>query len=119
MIKVYGYKKWGTVIKSLKFLQENKIEYDFFDFVASQISQEVLEDLIKRSNEEIGAFFNKNGQLYRQQNLKERLPELSYEEKLNLLLSDGKMIKRPIIDFGNQIFLGFSEKNILEYLNNN
>ena len=113
---VYGYNSCSTVKKSLKFLDEKKLEYIFFDFVKNQIEREVLVDLIEKSNENIDKFFNKNGKLFKELNLKEKLPSLNNEEKLEYLLSDGKMIKRPIIVLDEKVFIGFNEQEVEEYL---
>jgi arsenate reductase len=68
---------------------------------------------------EIDDFFNKNGKLYKEQDIKDKLPTLDYSSKLGLLLSDGKMIKRPIIDYNDEILLGFNKQTIarIETLN--
>lgn len=117
MIKVYGYKKWVTVQKSLKFLRSNGFEIEFFDMVTSQLDEKVLKELIERSGVNIDEFFSVRGRVFKELELKDKLPTLSEEEKFSLLLSDGKLIKRPIIDFGTRIFIGFNEKNLLEYIN--
>ena len=104
MVKVYGYKKWSTVAKSLKFLDQNNLEYEFFDFVANQIEKAELERLIKKSNLGIDAFLNSKGTLFKQLGLKDKIDDYSYEQKLDLLLSDGKIIKRPIIEFADKIY---------------
>ncbi|MDH6604261.1 arsenate reductase [Bacilli bacterium PM5-9] len=113
---IYGYTKCSTVQKTLKFFDENNLDYDFIDFVANKIDEKTLIDLIKRSNLNIDDFFNKRGILYRENNLKDKLVNLSEKEKISYLLSDGRMIKRPVIDFGDKIFVGFKEKEILEYI---
>ena len=100
----------------MSFLTENNIEYDFFDFVKNKIDKDVLLDLIKRSKQDIDVFFNVNGKLFKELELKDKLESLSFDEKLEYLLSDGKMIKRPIIDFGDKIFVGFKKDEIMDYL---
>lgn len=101
----------------MKYLDSKEITYEFFDFVQNQISKDTLETLIKKSEKTIDAFFNKNGKLFKELELKEKLPSLSYDEKINYLLSDGKMIKRPIIVINDNVFIGFNEKELDEYLN--
>ncbi|MDL2212187.1 hypothetical protein LJB88_04855, partial [Erysipelotrichaceae bacterium OttesenSCG-928-M19] len=83
MIKVYGYTSCTTVRNSMKFLEENNLEYSFFDFVKKQIAEDTLRDLILRSNKEIDLFFNKNGKLFKELALKDKLPTLSYDEKVS------------------------------------
>lgn len=118
MVKVYGYKKWSTVQKSLKFLDKNNQEYEFFDFVANQIEKAEIERLIKKSELGIDAFINSNGTLFKQLGLKNKIADYSYDQKMDLLLSDGKLIKRPIIEFDDKIFTGFREKEVESYLAN-
>lgn len=109
MIKIYGYKRCSTCIKAKKhFEQEGNV--DFFDFVQEQIDVKTLENLITRSNHDIDDFFNKNGVVFKEMGLKEKLQTLSEKEKFDLLLSDGKLIKRPIIDTGKEIEIGFKIK---------
>lgn len=85
--------------------------------VTSQLDEKVLKELIERSGVNIDEFFSVRGRVFKELELKDKLPTLSEEEKFSLLLSDGKLIKRPIIDFGTRIFIGFNEKNLLEYIN--
>lgn len=109
MIEVYGYKKCSTVNKAVKFL-ENYDEIKFFDFVANQIDKQTLKNLIKLSGLPINRFFNTSGMLYREQGLKDKLPNLNDEEKVDLLLTNGMLIKRPLIKIGSQVFVGFPKK---------
>lgn len=116
MVKVFGYKRCSTVNKSLKFLEANNLEYEFFDFVANQIEKVELERLIEKSKLGIDAFLNSKGTLFKQLELKDKINDYSYDDKITLLLSDGKIIKRPIIEFEDIIFTGFREKEIQAYL---
>ena len=55
-------------------------------------------------------FFNTSGMLYREMQLKDRLPEMSEEEQYDLLASDGMLVKRPIVVTKEQVLVGFREK---------
>jgi len=112
MVHAYGYKSCTTVVKALNFLKENGYDYDFFDFVRNKIDKKVLLDLIDRGHLDIDAYFNSNGKIYKEENLKDKVPHLSYDEKIDLLLSDGKLIKRPILDFGDAVYVGFNKETI-------
>ncbi|MEG0284016.1 MAG: Spx/MgsR family RNA polymerase-binding regulatory protein [Erysipelotrichales bacterium] len=118
MVKVYGYKKCSTVMKSVKFLKENNQEVEFFDFVNEQISKETLEKIIKDSKQDIDLFFNSKGKVFKELELKDKLEMLSDDEKIDYLLSDGKLIKRPLIVFSDQVFIGFKQNEIDAYLGN-
>lgn len=119
MIKVYGYKKCSTVSKSIKFLKNQDYEVEFFDFVQEQIPRDVLINLINNSTLDIDVFFNQKGQLFKSLGLKVLLEKINDDEKLNLLLSDGKLIKRPIIEINDKIFVGFNESDLQQYLDDN
>lgn len=92
------------------------MDYDFFDFVANQIEKSQLERLIKKSGLGVDAFINSNGTLFKQLNLKDKIEDYSYDQKIDLLMSDGKLIKRPIIEFEDKVFTGFREKDVEAYL---
>lgn len=112
MIKVYGYKKCSTVNKAVKYIEEKGFKIEFFDFVLNQIPKEILVDLIKTSNLDIDDFFSKNGVVFKELDLAKKIPLLSYDDKLDLLLSSGKLIKRPIIRIDDKIIVGFNKNNI-------
>lgn len=66
------------------------------------------------SGQELKKFFNTSGQKYRELGLKEKLEEASVEEKLQLLASDGMLIKRPIVTDGKDVSIGFKEEMFAE-----
>ena len=103
------YPKCSTCQKAKKFLDNNKIEYIERHIVTNTPSYEELKKIIEASKIDINKFFNTSGLLYRSMNLKEKLKEMSYEEKIKLLASDGMLIKRPIFITENMILIGFKE----------
>ncbi|NMA23253.1 MAG: arsenate reductase family protein, partial [Spirochaetales bacterium] len=66
-------------------------------------------DLWKKSGLPLRRFFNTSGQLYRQLELKDRLPSMSEKEMLDLLATDGMLVKRPILVSGQGVLVGFKE----------
>ena len=64
-----------------------------------------------QSGKDLKAFFNTSGLIYREQQLKDKLPGLSEEEKLALLASNGMLVKRPILVLEDKVLVGFKEKN--------
>lgn len=114
MIKVYGYKKCSTNAKALKYLESKNLEYTFFDFVLNKIDENILRNLILKNNNDIDMLFNKNGNVFKSLDLKNKLIDLNDEEKIRLLLSDGYLIKRPIIETDDKIYIGFNNKIINE-----
>jgi arsenate reductase (glutaredoxin) len=113
---VYGYQKCSTVSKARKYLEKQGVDFVFFDFVAEQIARETLEKLIAQSTYDIDDFFNKKGVLFKELNLKTQLADLSDSAKIDLLLSDGKLLKRPIIQVNDKIILGFKESTVSEII---
>ncbi len=113
---VYGYSKCSTVKKSLKYLNENKIEYKHIDNVENKLSISQIKEIHKMSNQEIKKMFNTSGIKYRELNLKDKLVTMSLEEKYELLASDGMLVKRPIFVNNNQVRIGFKPEKLEEIL---
>ena len=103
------YPKCSTCKKALKFLEENNISYELRDIKLNNPNKEELDKLIKLSGKDIKSFFNTSGLLYRSLELKDKIPNMSYEEKLELLESDGMLVKRPIFVTNNIVLVGFKE----------
>lgn len=104
------YPKCSTCKKALKFLKENNINYELRDIKLNNPNKEELDKLIKLSGKDIKTFFNTSGLLYRSLELKDKIPNMSYEEKLELLASDGMLVKRPIFVTNDDALVGFKEK---------
>lgn len=103
------YPKCSTCKKALKFLEENNISYELRDIKLNNPNKEELDKLIKLSGKDIKSFFNTSGLLYRSLELKDKIPNMNYEEKLELLASDGMLVKRPIFVTNNIVLVGFKE----------
>jgi len=108
-MKFYHYPKCGTCRKATKWLGEHGIEVETIDIVESPPSKSRLKDYYKRSGRELKAFFNTSGQSYRQGGFKEKLADMSEAQMLDALAADGKLIKRPLLDTGKKVFVGFRE----------
>jgi arsenate reductase len=107
---VYQYPKCSTCRKALKWLDARRVKYDKSDLVLEPIPLAKLKDLHKRSGLPVGRFFNTSGESYRSGDFKTRLPKLSDAEALSALAKDGKLVKRPIVDTGKTVLVGFDEK---------
>jgi arsenate reductase len=92
----------------MKWLNSHDIEHDSTDIVASPPPIAVLRDLVARSGLEIRRFFNTSGQSYREGGWKDRIASIDPEEALAALARDGKLIKRPILDTGREVLVGFA-----------
>lgn len=109
------YPKCTTCQKAKKWLEENKICFEERNIVDNKPNKQELEKWIEKSGYEIKRFFNTSGLKYRDLNLKEKLPQMSDSEKIELLATDGMLVKRPIFISNNNILIGFKEnewKNI-------
>jgi len=105
----YGYPKCSTCRNAQKWLTGHNIPHEAIDLVQNPPNAEVLRKLVETSGLDIQKFFNTSGEVYRELQLKDKLPAMSYEEKLQLLSSNGKLIKRPVVTSGEQVTVGFKE----------
>lgn len=108
-MKLYGYNRWSTVRKAKAWLLDNGIEFEEVDVVKEPPTKEELEEMYKRSGLEIKKFFNTSGKKYRELNLKDVVKVESDDKLLDILASDGMLIKRPIFDAGEAVLIGFKE----------
>lgn len=104
------YPKCTTCQKAKKWLEENNIQFEERHIVENNPNKQELEEWINKSNYEIKKFFNTSGLKYKELNLKEKLPNMSQDEKLELLATNGMLVKRPIFISDNNILVGFKEK---------
>ena len=108
-VTVYQYPKCSTCRKALKWLDAKGVKYESVDLVADPIPAAQLADLHERSGLPIARFFNTSGESYRKGDWKSRLPGLSTDAALKALAKDGKLVKRPIVDNGRKVLVGFDE----------
>ncbi|HHT57455.1 arsenate reductase family protein [Herbinix luporum] len=110
------YPKCSTCKKAKKWLDEHKIEYTNRHIVEDNPTYEELKKWYKISGLPLKKFFNTSGILYREMNLKDKLPNMSEVEQLRLLSSNGMLIKRPLIVKDEEILIGFKEDKWAEAL---
>ena len=109
MVKVYCYSKCSTCNKALKCLDANGIKYESLDIKEQHPDKNTVKELNERSGLPLKRFFNTSGKLYREMELSKKLPDMSDDEVLNLLASDGMLVKRPLLVTGNTVLAGFKE----------
>lgn len=109
MITLYEYPKCTTCRKGRKFLEENGVAFQVQDMVSVPPSKETLKEIISKSDRDVDDFFNRRGKKFKELELKERLDSMSLDEKIEVLESDGMLIKRPLAYDGKQVVLGFKE----------
>lgn len=110
------YPKCSTCKKAKKWLDDNKIEYADRNITLEIPSKDELKGWIKKSNKDIRKWFNASGLKYKELNLKEKLSEMTDDEKIDLLSSDGMLIKRPILVTEKGVCVGFKEEEWKEIL---
>ncbi len=110
------YPKCSTCKKAKKWLDENNVEYSERDIKLDNPSYDELKSWYKKSGLPLKRFFNTSGMIYREMNLKDKLPNMDEEEQLKLLASDGMIVKRPIIVSGDFVLTGFRVKEWEEKL---
>lgn len=91
------YPKCSTCQKAKKWLLEHQVDFTERNIKEERPTSEELKDWHESSGLDIKRFFNTSGMLYKEMKLKDRLPELSLEEKYELLASDGMLVKRPLL----------------------
>lgn len=104
------YPKCSTCQKAKKWLDEHKIKYTDRHIVEDTPSYDELKEWYERSGLPLKKFFNTSGLVYKDLQLKDKLPTMSEEEQLRLLATNGMLIKRPLIVDGETVITGFSEK---------
>ena len=101
------YPPCSTCQKARKWLDEAGIAYESRHIKENNPTYEELKDWYRRSGLPLKKFFNTSGLLYKSMNLKEKLPAMTEEEQLQLLASDGMLVKRPIAVKGDIVLTGF------------
>ncbi|MBB5173509.1 arsenate reductase family protein [Texcoconibacillus texcoconensis] len=109
-LTMYHYPKCGTCRKAKKWFEDNEVDVNLIHIVEEPPAKETLEELLEKSGLEVRKFFNTSGKKYRELGMKDRVKTDSEEELLDLLASDGMLIKRPIVTDGDQVTVGFNEE---------
>ena len=116
MVDFLCYPKCTTCQKAKKWLDDNDIEYKLRDIKEDNPSFEEIAVWYKMSGLPLKKFFNTSGLLYKSMELKDKLPEMSEEEQLKLLSTDGMLVKRPIVIGKDFVLVGFKESEWAEVL---
>ena len=111
MLKFICYPKCTTCQKAKKWLDDNNIEYELRDIKAENPSFEELEAWYNKSGLPVKKFFNTSGLLYKSMELKNKLPDMSEAQMLELLATDGMLIKRPLLVGDDFVLVGFKESD--------
>lgn len=108
------YPKCSTCKKAKKWLDDHGVKYTDRHIVEDNPSYEELKAWHQKSGLPLKKFFNTSGLLYKEMNLKDKLPTMSEEEMLRLLASNGMLVKRPLMVAEDTILTGFKEADWAE-----
>lgn len=103
------YPKCTTCGKAKKWLDDNGLEYEFRDIKLDNPTLEELSEWHKKSGLPLRKFFNTSGLMYKSLDLKNKLPEMTEEDMLKLLASDGMLVKRPLLIGDDFVLVGFNQ----------
>ncbi len=109
MLKVYCYSRCSTCKKALKWLEEKGVAHEVTDIKEDHPDEEQLREYYAMSGLPLKRFFNTSGMIYRDMGLSKKLPDMSEDEQLALLATDGMLVKRPLVIGDGFILTGFKE----------
>lgn len=104
------YSRCSTCKKARSFLDENNVSYVERDIKTDNPTKEELKEWIEKSNYPIKRFFNTSGKVYRELGLKDKVDTMSLDEIVEILATDGMLVRRPILVGGDRILVGFKAK---------
>ena len=110
------YSKCSTCQKAKKWLNEHNVEYVERHIVEENPTYDELKEWYAKSGLPLKRFFNTSGNLYKEMKLKDRLSDMSEDEQLTLLATNGMLVKRPLIVNGDIVLVGFKESEWTEKL---
>ena len=110
------YPKCSTCRKAKKWLEENNIEFEERHIIEDNPTYEELKEWYEKSGLSLNRFFNTSGMKYRELKLKDKRPDMSEDEQLKLLATDGMLVKRPVIVSDDFVLTGFKVKEWEEKL---
>ena len=110
------YPKCSTCQKAKKWLDEHGIAYEDRHIVENNPTADELKAWYEKSGFPLKKFFNTSGLKYKELGLKDKLPDMTEEEQINLLATDGMLVKRPLVIGDDFVLIGFKEAQWAEKL---
>ncbi|WP_029906386.1 arsenate reductase family protein [Prevotella sp. 10(H)] len=104
------YPKCSTCRNVSKWLKHNNIEVESRDITTDNPTRKELAAWIKKSGLPVSRFFNTSGRIYKEQNLKDKVKTASENELIDILASNGMVVKRPLVITGDLVLVGFNEE---------
>lgn len=105
----YCHPRCSTCKKAQKWLDEQGVAYQFINLLETTPSKETWVTILEKTDRPLKSYFNTSGMVYRENNLKDKLPEMTLEEAADWLSSNGMVVKRPFAIEGNRHTSGFKE----------
>ena len=106
LMKIYSYSKCGTCRNAIKDLEAKKIKFEVIDITENPPSKNVLKSAVKAKG--LQKLFNTSGVQYRELKIKDKLKSMTEAQAIDLLASNGRLIKRPIVVDKDKITIGFN-----------
>ena len=103
------YPRCSTCQKAKRYLEDKNFNFEIRNIVIDKLNINELDRLIKKSEKDINKFFNTSGLKYRELKLKDKIQTMSYEEKIQILSTDGMLVKRPLLELDDTVLIGFRE----------
>ena len=110
MLKVYCYSRCTTCKKALKWLDDHNIAYEVIDIKTEHPNETALWKYYSMSNLPLKRFWNTSGIPYREMGLSRKLPDMSEDEQIKLMATDGMLVKRPLLVGDSFVLTGFKEE---------
>jgi arsenate reductase len=104
-MKLYSYNKCGTCRKAIRFLEDRKVKFELFDITENPPTKKILKAAMKAKG--LKKLFNTSGVQYRELKIKDKLATMTDIQAIELLASNGRLIKRPIAVDKDKITVGF------------
>jgi len=104
------YPKCGTCRKAAKWLTDNNINVVSRNIVENNPTVTELKEWIGKSSLPVAKFFNTSGNVYKENNLKDKVKIASVEELISILASNGMVVKRPLLIGDDFVLVGFNEE---------
>jgi arsenate reductase len=108
-VKIYEYSKCSTCRKALSFLDRHNVAYEKVSIIETPPTRTELKKMLALQGGNLRKLFNTSGEVYRAMKLGEKLPSMPENEALDLLASNGKLVKRPFALAGDKGLVGFNE----------
>lgn len=110
------YPKCSTCKKAKNWLESNGVEFEDRHVVENNPTADELKAWYEKSGFPLKKFFNTSGLKYKELGLKDKLPDMTEEEQINLLATDGMLVKRPLVIGDDFVLIGFKEAQWAEKL---